>query len=40
MKVKPLGLCTAGMIVCILKLRCPCCGKGAPRAPALSASPG
>lgn len=40
MKAKPLGLCTAGMIVCILKLRCPYCGKGAPRASALSASPG
>ena len=35
-----LVLCTAGMIVCILKLRCSCCGKGAPRAPALSPSPG
>lgn len=43
--VKPLGLaalvlCAAGMIVSILKLRCPYCGKGAPRAPAFSPSAG
>ena len=44
-EVKPLGLaflvlCGAGMIISILKLRCPYCGKDAPRAPAFSASSG
>ena len=43
--VRPLGLavlaaCAAGMIISILKLRCPYCGKGAPRAPAFSPSSG
>jgi len=43
--VRPLGLavlaaCAAGMIISILKLRCPYCGKGAPRAPAFSTSSG
>lgn len=35
-----LMLCGAGMILSILKLRCPYCGKGAPRAPAFSPGSG
>ena len=35
-----LAACAAGMIVSIVKLRCPYCGKGAPRAPAFSPSSG
>ena len=43
--VRPLGLavlaaCAAGMITGILKLRCSCCGKDAPRAPAFSPASG
>ena len=42
---KPLGLamlaaCGVGMILSILKLRCPYCGKGVPRPPAFSPSSG
>ncbi len=42
---RPLGLaalvlCAAGMIFGIWKLRCPYCGKSAPRAPAFSPSSG
>ncbi|MEY8386982.1 hypothetical protein AALC17_06715 [Oscillospiraceae bacterium 38-13] len=34
------GACAAGMITGILKLRCSCCGKDAPRAPAFSPASG
>ena len=36
--VVPLVLCTAGIVVCILKLRCPYCGKGVPQHPNVSSS--
>ena len=43
--IRPLGLAAlalsgAGMILSILKLRCPYCGKGSPRAPSFSAGSG